>query len=137
MPARRRRQVSDFPAEYLGIWELAVAGKLVLTFPSRAQATNQRQQLYTFRKRLSEESPAIAEPFFQADLLVEEGPNGTGVLSAYIPEWKKQARELLEQMKFAPTDPVATLESVQAQAEEEAKPAMDQTLKNLGFKAGE
>lgn len=135
MPSRKRK-VADFPQEYLGIWELAVAGRLRLTFHSRAQATHQRQQLYTFRKRLSEESPVVAEPFFQADLKVEEAAGGMGVLTAHVPEWKRQVREQLVAADYKPPDPVALLDQAQAAADAETAPEMDRVLDTLGFKAG-
>ena len=129
----RRRTVRDFPVEYLGIWQLAVAGKLRLEFPSPGTAANQRQQLHTYRKRLGEESPSIAEPFFQVDLKIETTEDGKGILTGHIPAWKQQVREQLAATDFRPADPVASLESAQTTAQAESGPALDKKLKDLGF----
>lgn len=73
---------------------------------SVGQARNFIQQLYTFRKRLSEESPELAAPFFLVDLRLHdiEGNIITGkatsvpqraIIRPYKPGWKDQLQQQL------------------------------------------
>ena len=86
-----KRTVKDFPPEYMSVWQLAREGKLMLQIPTKGAATNKRQDLYVFRKRLNEEAPPLAAPFFEVDLIVEE-ENGFGIFRSGVLDWKQQVR---------------------------------------------
>lgn len=130
----KRREARDFPAEYLAIWQLAVEGKLMLHFPSRGAATNRKVDLQRFRKRLAEEAPLEAESFFQVDLLVE-GDAAAGLLTAYVPEWKRQVREALAKSDLTSEAIVEIATEVLEQKREEVQDQVAETLSDLGFKA--
>lgn len=132
----RRRVVADYPQEYLGIWQLACAGRLALEFPRRQTAMNQRQQLYAFRKQLSREMPPMAEPFFQADLRVVDTPSGKARLESYVPEWKLAVREALAATDGAMPLPQAdkVVEALEQHLTGEAQSALEGKLEELGFK---
>lgn len=91
---KRNKSVADFPAEFFTIWELAAQRKLCLLIGERGKATNFRQRLYTFRKRLIEESPQVAQPFMSVDIKIERQLDGQFVVMDYVPSWKEQVNQL-------------------------------------------
>ena len=131
-----KRKASSFPVEFLSIWQLAAAERLHLCFPTKGAAVSQKQQLQIFRKRLLEEAPEVAIPFFQVDLLIIEEPEGPGAtLVSYIPEWKKQVRAAVQAADFSPMNPAEILRAGEATAQAENMAELDKTLDNLGFKS--
>lgn len=114
-----KKPVSSYPPEFFDIWTLATKGELQIIFDRKGTATNFRQRLYTFRKRLEEESPAAAADFRLADLKIEERGDRFHLI-AYVPEWKRQIREQAERTK----DDASQEAALDAQAA---------TLANLGF----
>lgn len=130
----KRRTVRDFPQEYFDIWKLAVLGRLRLTFGSKGKAVNKKVDLQIFRKRLGEESPELANEFFQVDLLAE-GDESHGILTSYIPDWKRQVRDQLAASDLSSVAIAAIAETVVEQKQDETKDAVGGILKDLGFKA--
>ena len=127
-----KRTLAAFPSEFFDCWRLAAAGKLRMTFPSRGKATRHKQEMNTYRRRLAEEAPEMAREFFDVDILVE-GDDKQGIITGYIPEWKKQVREALVLNGFDLTEPAETMQEVGEQIEEKAKDSLSDTLASLGF----
>lgn len=140
MAGKRNQSVSDFPPEFFDIWMLAANGSLRLSFESSGKATNFKQRLYTFRKRLLQESPAMAQEFAGVDLKVERGETpqqGAGALLVpYVPEWKKQvaaAKNTLGEGLSLPAAPLSQIPpdiSIPASA---PISTLGETLSHLGF----
>lgn len=108
-----KQTAKDFPAEFLDAWKLAVEKKLLVSFESAGTARNWIQRMYTFRKRLMEESPAIAAPFFLVDLRVHDEQGnavigkatavpGKAMVKVYEPAWKAQIKEQIASERGVP-----------------------------------
>lgn len=133
-----KRAVKDFPPEYMLCWQAAIQGKLDLRLSTPGKATNLRQQLYIFRKRLNEEAPELAAPFFEVDLKIEDSR-----IVAHVLDWKRQVRSAILEN---PNSGEQIGEAIEQAAEQSAAPlldgkppdpagdAMSGTLENLGFK---
>lgn len=146
MPTKRKRlTVSDFPPEFMTIWQLAVDGKLSIEMENAGSARNLIQRLYIFRKRLMEEAPLIANPFYLVDLRVHD-ENGNlvskatsvpakAIIKTYVPTWKAQVASMVNQIPEGAGAPLAA-----APAEVIAAPpagdALSGTLEMLGFGTG-
>jgi hypothetical protein len=155
--ARKTQTIKDFPPEFMNIWELAAAGKLMLSFDEAGTARNMIQRLYTFRKRLMEEAPQLAERFYLVDLRVhDEAGNvivgrktavpGKAIVKTYIPTWKEQVRKQLSSSEsgvltevpalvIAPEGldlPLADTPAVQTSVDHQ-----EETLSDLGYGTGE
>lgn len=93
-----KRRVKDFPVEYFDMWSLAAKGMLRLEFDTKGRAINKKQDMHKFRRQLREEAPELAEEYANVDLeVLEEG--GKGILTFYVPEWKRQVRRQMENLK--------------------------------------
>lgn len=158
---RRKKTARDFPPEFLDAWKLAVEGKLFLPMEAVGMARNLIQQLYTFRKRLSEESPEIAAPFFLVDLRVhdEDGRVITGkptkvpakaIIRPFNPTWKEAIRlQLIASDNGIPVgDPahsglipigpeVAKIYTEIVKKVEDVPDTLSETLSDLGYSTGE
>lgn len=142
-----KRTLSQYPQEFLSIWELALAGTLRIEFEKYGTGVNLRTRLYTYRKRMDEEAPIMAQPFKVVDLVMNPLPNANGKyeLTGQVLSWKRQAREQMSQLAAikpaetpnpaSQTQPrmVPAVPTPQAGAPEPEQDAMDSTLKSLGF----
>lgn len=131
-----KRSVKDYPVEYFDIWRLASKGTLSLDFPSKGYATNKKVDLQRFRKRLAEESPELAEEFFQVDLMVE-GDHKWGKLKGYVPLWKQQVRKQIADSDLSSAAITEIASEVLEQKEQAATDEMGAMLDTLGYKAPE
>ena len=124
-----RKSTRQYPAEFLTIWRLALSGELLLPFPRKGTAVNMRQRLYTYRKRLLEESPELAGPFIDLELQIEEQGN-TWIITANLSEWKKLVQEQAKNLE--PLEQFLHLASEKPSPDADAT-ALSSTLDNLGF----
>ena len=129
---KRYATTKDFPVEFFDMWQLAVSGRLLITFPSKRTAVNKKMQMHMFRKRLLDEAPVQAAPLFQVDLQLTELSSGECALSSYIPAWKQQVREAVKE-GIPQGGALALVQKVEAGIEKEASHRLDDTLGSLGF----
>lgn len=124
------KPISAYPPEFFTAWELALAGSLRISFPSRGKATNFKARLYSFRKALSAENPAQASEFYKIDLDVQPVPDSNEwVVVVARTDWKAQL-DSLAAIKL-PLDPAA--QAPTALPPGAPAPSLDETLSNLGF----
>lgn len=137
------KKLSSYPKEFFDVWRVALAGKLILELPKRATAVNLRTRLYAYRKRLDEESPALAAPFKDVDLVVEPKDPANPETCPYLIKgtvlpWKAQVRELAKDLPdnvIPSPGGIAAPLSATTPEELDTIPldSMDFALKNLGF----
>lgn len=121
----RSKGVRQFPAEYLDVWKLASSEQgIKLTFDSHGKATNMRQRLNTYRKRLMDEAPEVAAPFMLTDLDITQLDENTWAIVNYVPEWKRQLRA-----QIAAGEP----EIVTPITQDPSNGKLDVALEKLGF----
>jgi len=144
--ARRKLGASDFPPEFMDVWNLAVQRKLLLTMESAGAARNMIQRLYTFRKRLMEEAPAIAGPFYTVDLRVHDiqgnvitgkatAVPGPAMIKDFQSTWKAQIHALssLQVSEIGSVRPKVSEEPMVIPSAAETSDNLSETLKTLGF----
>lgn len=146
MPTKRKQlTVADFPPEFMSIWQLAVDGKLSIEMDNAGSARNLIQRLYIFRKRLMEEAPSIAQPFYLVDLRVHD-ENGNlvskatsvpakAIIKTYVPTWKSQVASMISQVPERELNSPSELPV--AQVPVPTGDALSGTLEMLGFGTGE
>jgi hypothetical protein len=145
---RRKLTAADFPQEFMSIWQLAVERKLLLQMDSAGQARNFIQRLYVFRKRLLEEAPQIATPFYAVDLRIhDEAGNvitgkatavvGKALIKDHVSTWKAQVAGLIAVSEIeVSASKDSALEHVVSIPAPEAD-SLSETLNTLGFGTGE
>lgn len=143
------KKLSSYPKEFFDVWKIALAGKLVLELPARPTAINLRTRLYAYRKRLDEESPALAAPFKDVDLVVEPKDPANPETCPYLIRgtvlpWKAQVREMAKGLHPTETTPpvIPTGEPLSIPSTDPSDPppppdSMDNALKHLGFGTGD
>lgn len=142
------KKLSSYPKEFFDVWKLALAGKLVIELPARPTAINLRTRLYAYRKRLDEESPALAAPLKDVDLVVEPKDPANPETCPYLLKgtvlpWKAQVRALVKELPATETpsttptgDPLSTLSTTPSDPPPPPD-SMDFALKHLGFGTGD
>jgi len=145
------KKLSSYPKEFFDVWKLALAGKLVIELPTRPTAINLRTRLYAYRKRLDEESPALAAPLKDVDLVVEPKDPANPETCPYLLKgavlpWKAQVRALAKELLATepspppPTIPTGDPLSIPSTPPSDPPPppdSMDFALKHLGFGTGD
>lgn len=146
---RRKQTAADFPPEFMQVWELAVQKNLKIEMPTAGQARNMIQRLYVFRKRLMEEAPQIAAPFYSVDLrahdeagnvIVGKSTNvpGKAIIRVHQSDWKAQVAQQFQSVSegggITPSTAVGALSESVVTPDSPPSDQLSETLSILGFK---